>query len=245
MSQNSLRIAVSYAIDSPCTSAKYNESLTTLASSTEHSLTALGVEVQIIDTVGRSVSPQEVIADHDGLLVLGGADIDPGLYGQQPRQESLDGINHAADTFELALITEAQRASMPVLGICRGLQLLNVAAGGTLIQDLPGPNQHRLAEPSSSDTFTDHEVALVPESMLAEAYPGRQSLEIRSSHHQAVDDVGAGLAVNAYSDDQVIEGLERSEPWALGVQWHPEEAAADQEQFESLLRSFLQACQPR
>lgn len=242
MSQNFVRIAVSYAINSPYASEKYNESLRTLARNTQRSLTALGAEVQIIDAVSRSVSPQDVIAEHDGLLVLGGADLDPSLYGQEPVDESLYGVNSDADAYEIALITEAQRLSHPVLGICRGLQLLNVAAGGTLIQDLPGPNQHRRPESPSSDTFADHDVALVPETLLAAAYANRKRLPIRSSHHQAVDAVGAGLMVNAYSDDQVIEGLERAKPWTLGVQWHPEETAADRDQFNRLLRTFLQAC---
>lgn len=245
MLQNPVRIAVSYAINSPHTSEKYNGSLSTLADNTRRSLAALGAEVQIIDAVGRSASPEAVIADHDGLLVLGGADLDPNLYGQPPADEGLYGINRAADAYEIDLITQAQRASKPVLGICRGLQLLNVAAGGTLIQDLPGQHQHRRAESPSSDTFTDHDVELVPETLLAAAFTGQQRLRIRSSHHQAVDKVGAGLMVSASSDDHVIEGLEQARPWTLGVQWHPEESAADQDQFDSLLGTFLQACLPR
>ena len=245
MSQNSPRIAVSYAMNSPAVSARYSETLKQLADSTVQSLSALGAHVRVIDAVTGALSPQEILDQHDGLLVLGGADIDPSLYGQEPEQDALDGVNRDADVYEISLITAAQRARMPVLGICRGMQLINVAAGGTLIQDLPGPNQHRAEAASGQDRFTDHSVALVPETRLADTFAGRTALPIRSSHHQAVDEVGAGLVVNAYSDDQVIEGLERAEPWVLAVQWHPEEAQAEQEQFNRLLLTFIESCPPR
>lgn len=244
MSETQPRIAVSYAVNSPSASARYSRILSVLANNTEKSLTALGAQVQIIDTVSRALSPREVIEHHDGLLVLGGADICPSLYGQQPESDAVYALNREADTYEVSLINAAQAAGTPVLGICRGMQLINVAAGGTLIQDLPGPNQHKDPDTTAENRFADHDVSLIPETLLAEAYSGRAVLPIRSSHHQAVDEVGAGLKVNARSDDQVIEGLERETPWALGVQWHPEETRAEQEQFDRLLTAFLQRCTP-
>jgi putative glutamine amidotransferase len=166
--------------------------------------------------------PAEALLDRiDGLMVIGGADLDPGVYGQ-PRSEHTEKTYRERDEFELALTLAALERGMPFLGICRGMQLLNVALGGTLNQHLVdgnGNNTHRRV----IGTFagTEHEIDLEPGSLAARAL-GEPVHEARCHHHQAVDRLGSGLIVSGRARDGVPEAIELPDPWVLGVQWHPE-----------------------
>jgi len=167
--------------------------------------------------------PDEVLDLLDGLLLAGGADIDPATYGEQPHPETA-GTVPERDAFEVALARRALERDIPFLGICRGMQLMNVAAGGTLVQHLPdevGHEEHRRV-PGSFDG-AEHDVRLAPGSLAARA-AGEEVHETRSHHHQAIERLGAGLEVTGWSviDDlpEAIEAHGRS--FALGVQWHPE-----------------------
>jgi putative glutamine amidotransferase len=167
--------------------------------------------------------PDEVLDRIDGLLLAGGADIDPKAYGAQPHAETKHTVP-ARDVFEIALARRALERDIPVLGICRGMQLLNVAAGGTLIQHLPeavGHHDHRRT-PGSFDE-ADHDVRLEPGS-LAERAAGETVHGTKSHHHQGIDCVGAGLVVSGWATlDDLPEALEApNRRFALGVQWHPE-----------------------
>ena len=159
----------------------------------------------------------------DGLLLAGGADIDPSFYGAEPHPET-KGTVPERDRFELALARAAIERDLPVLGICRGMQLLNVAAGGTLLQHMPdsvGHTDHR----RSLGTFenADHDVRVVAGSLGARA-TGELRHSTKSHHHQGVDRIGDGLEVTGWSvqDDlpEVLEAPDRR--FVLGVQWHPE-----------------------
>lgn len=158
----------------------------------------------------------------DGLVLSGGADIDPAAYGQEPHPETL-GTVPARDRFELALTRGALERELPVLGICRGLQLLNVARGGTLHQHLPdvvGHADHRRV----LGTFEGnrHAVVLDAGSLAARAVGGEEHVTA-SHHHQGIDRVGEGLVVTGRGDDGLVEALELpGAPFCLGVQWHPE-----------------------
>ena len=164
----------------------------------------------------------------DGLLLTGGEDIDPAHYGEEPAP-GLGAVDRERDRFELALFRAARAAGLPVLGICRGIQLINVALGGTLYQDLPSERpsaiDHDPARPRDART---HHVRLAPGSRAALAL-GVDRLVPNSFHHQAVKDLAPVLIATGWSDDGVIEAVEgRSEhPWLLAVQWHPEEMHAD------------------
>ncbi len=150
----------------------------------------------------------------DGLLLSGGADIDPARYGQEPRAD-LFTPEPARDTFELGLLDGAAAAGIPVLGICRGIQVLNVHGGGTLHQHVAA---HACFEQPTNSIA--HRVDFVAGSVLASVYGS--SIQVNSLHHQTIDQVADGFAVTANSEDGTIEGLESTEhPW-LGVQWHPE-----------------------
>ena len=163
-----------------------------------------------------------------GLILSGGEDIHPSAYGQ-PKHDRLGSVDPARDAFELALFRAAQEMQLPVLAICRGIQLVNVALGGTLWQDLPserdGPVAH---DPALGRTVRSHRVGAVPGSRLAQAV-GVSPLLVNSFHHQAIREPGRGVIVSAKAEDDLIEAIE-SPPgawWLVGVQWHPEEFHAE------------------
>ncbi len=176
----------------------------------------------------------------DGILLPGGADIDPLTYGAEPHPK-LGSLDPERDTTELALARWALAENKPILGICRGQQCLNVAAGGSLYQDIaseiPGSLVHR-HEPRGA---LAHHIRVDPGSALAKAL-GASSFDANSLHHQAVKDVAPGFVPVAWAPDGVIEGMERRDhPFALAVQFHPEELVPGHEPSEFLLRSFADA----
>jgi putative glutamine amidotransferase len=167
--------------------------------------------------------PGEVLDLLDALVVTGGAgDLNPALYGEERHPET-GPVQEERDAYELALVRGALEREMPVLGICRGMQILNVAYGGTIEQHLPdvlGHEEHR----HTPGTFADHEVRLVPDSLAARA-AGSESTPAKSHHHQGIREVGEGLQVTGRAvEDDAVEALEDpSCPFVLGVLWHPEE----------------------
>ena len=173
----------------------------------------------------RSIGP---LLDHlCGLCLSGGPDLDPHTYGGQP-DERLGPTEPELDRFELALAREAMARDLPVLGICRGAQVINVARGGTLhthLPDLPGVHlEHRQGDPGSA---ASHGVQIEPSSRLAGLY-GCSRLEVNSFHHQAADRLGAGLSVAARSADGVVEAIEDPQAaFCVGVQWHAEGLVGD------------------
>ena len=166
--------------------------------------------------------PAEALDLIDGLLLAGGSDIDPGSYGAVAHPETR-GTWPERDRFELGLTHAALERDMPVLGVCRGMQLLNVACGGTLVQHLPdlvGHDDHR----HTPGAFGDHEVRLQDGTLAARAVGADRAL-VKSHHHQGVDELGYGLVAVGWSDaDDAIEAVELpGRTYALGVLWHPEE----------------------
>jgi putative glutamine amidotransferase len=166
----------------------------------------------------------------EGLVLSGGEDIDPSWYGEKP-SPLLSPPSRERDLFELALFAVARQRGLPILGICRGIQLINVALGGTLFQDIPserpGTVDHR---PVASPYSRNHTVRLQPGSRAAGAL-GATSVTVNSSHHQAIKDLAPGLIASGWSGDELIEAAESEPgaPWILAVQWHPEEMHADRQ----------------
>ena len=150
-------------------------------------------------------------------VLVGGGDIDPGLYGQETRPE-VAHVNPARDEFEIPLVRAAIATGLPTLCICRGAQVLNVALGGTLVQDVPTHQEHRMPTPGPM-----HPVLLEPGSRLEAIYGSRQ-MDVNSAHHQAISALGDGLAVTARAADGTVEAIELRDGalWVLAVQWHPE-----------------------
>ncbi|MDY4191560.1 MAG: gamma-glutamyl-gamma-aminobutyrate hydrolase family protein [Oscillospiraceae bacterium] len=158
----------------------------------------------------------------DGLLLPGGEDISPRLYGEAPLP-SVTYLNFAKDQFEMSLLREAARRGMPVLGICRGLQLINVAFGGTLYQDIPSqlPEAHGHYQNSLLRDELYHRVTIKPDSTLAQVLRLSETA-VNSFHHQCVRETASGFRVSAMADDGVVEGLEAVNKPILAVQFHPE-----------------------
>ncbi|MFE9170395.1 gamma-glutamyl-gamma-aminobutyrate hydrolase family protein [Streptomyces kebangsaanensis] len=152
------------------------------------------------------------VARLDGLVVSGGPDVEPVRYGAEPGPRTGPPCR-ARDAWELALIEAALAARLPLLGICRGMQLLNVALGGTLVQHLDGHAE-------VVGAFGEHTVKPVPGTRYAAAVP--EETTVPTYHHQAVDLLGEGLVASAYAADGTVEAVELPEGWVLGVQWHPE-----------------------
>lgn len=181
-----------------------------------------------------------------GLVLTGGSDIDPTLYGEPPSPE-LGQVFRERDDFELALCRKALARDLPILAICRGCQVLNVATGGTLIQDIPsqvaGAADH---DPERERWETAHDVRILPGSRLY-AILGRDMVAVNSFHHQAVKEPGRGLVVSALSAvDEIIEGIEAPERrFALGIQWHPEGFWNQSEGFHALFGALVQEATAR
>ena len=179
----------------------------------------------------------------DGLLLSGGVDVDPALFDEAPHPK-LRRVDRRRDDLELALTREALRRDLPILAICRGIQVLNVATGGTLIQDLPsqiaGGERHDCPEPRSRRV---HRIEAEPGTHLNEML-GEEAISVNSFHHQAVGRLGKGLVASARCpEDGVVEGLEGpGDHFVLGVQWHPETFWDQQDSFQSLFDAHANAC---
>jgi putative glutamine amidotransferase len=154
----------------------------------------------------------------DGLLLTGGGDVDPQLYGAV-RSDETGGVDPERDVWEIGLVRQAVQVSVPILGICRGCQVLNVAFGGTLLQHLPAFTAQPHLVPEREQIV--HHVHLEPGTQLA-GLEDRTDIGVNSIHHQAVETVGANLRVAAWSEDGIIEAIEHLLDPLLGVQWHPE-----------------------
>jgi putative glutamine amidotransferase len=171
-----------------------------------------------------------------GLLLTGGSDVLPAYYGQKS-EPGLGEVDGERDAFELGLLTMADAVDLPTLCICRGMQILNVYRGGTLIQDLPESARHRRVDTPKSQAV--HGVLIEPGSKLA-GILGTCEVQVNSRHHQAVDRLGGGLAVTARDgEDGVIEGVEDpARRFLVGVQWHPEDQAPVDEVQRRLFAAF-------
>jgi putative glutamine amidotransferase len=186
-----------------------------------------------------------VLARLDGLVLSGGGDIDPDRYGAA-RDPATDPANPARDDAELELARQALAAGLPLLAICRGLQVLNVALGGTLHQHLPALVGHDGHSPEAHGYGT-HKVSVAPGSQLA-GILGRTEAAVPTHHHQAVDGLASGLVATAWTDDGMVEAVEMAEPtsFMIAVQWHPE-AGDDLSLFTALAAAarHLDATHPR
>jgi putative glutamine amidotransferase len=198
-----------------------------------------------IEVVPGAETPQQILARVDGLMLTGGGDVDPSIYGEEPHvtfQEAESG----RDRFEIELSRAAVASGIPFLAICRGMQVLNVAMGGTLVQDIPsqvaGALEHSIREPRH---HIAHEVWVTKDSklaaLLADHMEDGETCHVNSRHHQAVKQVATGFTVTATSPDGVIEAMEMAgAPFCVAVQWHPENFWRTGE-FRELFEGLVQA----
>jgi putative glutamine amidotransferase len=194
-------------------------------------LRAAGARAVIL-APGDEGDPADVLEPFDGLLLVGGGDVDPARYGGDPAEPNTYGVEPDRDALEIALLLEADREGLPTLCVCRGMQVMNVAFGGTLLQHLPGVEGLIEHGVPLEDSQSQHAVSPKPGSHLASIASPAPFL-CASHHHQGVDRVGEGLEATGWSDDGLVEAIERAQGrgedggWILGVQWHPEETAAE------------------
>ena len=210
------------------------------------SILHVGGEPRILDA---SMPIEAALAGIDGLMLTGGDDVAPSRYGEAPHATVVEA-EPGRDEFEIALVKAARARQLPIFAICRGVQLLNVACGGTLVQDIPsqlkeaGP--HSLTVPPNEAYTLAHEVWVEKDSLLARLMRERlvdEALEVNSRHHQSVKDVARGFTSSACAPDGVIEAIEDpAARFCLGVQWHPENFFRTGE-FRALFEGFLEASQ--
>jgi putative glutamine amidotransferase len=202
-------------------------------------------------------SPEESLETLDGVVLPGGGDLDPRLYGEVPGDACYD-VSHAQDELDLAVARRSIDTGLPVLGVCRGHQLLNVLYGGTLVQDMdPGTLAHREPAPEhGAGPWAWHEVEVQGGTKVAGLYGGMGdggsgkttaniTVKIASGHHQAVARVAEGLVVTAVAEDGTVEALEDPERWVASVQWHPEALELPAEERLAPFRAFVDVCRGR
>lgn len=196
-----------------------------------------------------SESPRAVLETIDGLLLTGGGDVDPAFYGED-RHDTVDDAEPGRDEFEIDLARRAMQDDVPLLAICRGAQVLNVAAGGTLVQDIPSALTtdlaHRVTEPKDC---VAHDIQVANDSRLFRALGTAVSAScacrVNSRHHQSVGKVGQNLRASATASDGVVEGIEAPDAqFCVGVQWHPENFWRTGE-FKPLFDTFVAAARAR
>jgi putative glutamine amidotransferase len=235
----------------PARAAFASKTLQYVEQSMAHWIMASGaLPVMVPSPVGETARGEVHFDDYaqwlDGLVLHGGADVWPGSYGETPLQERWSG-DRVRDEYEQALVKAFVAAGKPVFGVCRGLQLINVAFGGTLIQDIPTQRpealKHRDAEVYDQNF---HGLELVPETRLSQLLAGASSYKINSIHHQGIKDLAPGFVVEARCpDDGMIEAIRYTGPaYVAAVQWHPEFHRPDLQTLDDtpLLIDFLQAC---
>lgn len=196
--------------------------------------------------VGEPGPPDELLEGFDGFLLAGGGDIDPNRYGAEPHPDQY-GVDPDRDATELGLLGAARDVGLPVLAVCRGIQLVNVAAGGTLHQHLPDDTGRLTHGDPVGGLSATHSVSVGAGSALAEAVGAASIEQCRSHHHQGIDRLGAGLRAVAWSDDGLVEAIEPDTdgPWLVAVQWHPEVTAEQDPVQQAIFDAFGRHCAAR
>jgi putative glutamine amidotransferase len=208
------------------------------------SIRRAGGEPRVLDPLKDE--PAQVVREVDGVLMTGGVDIDPARYGEE-RHETVTAIEPERDAFEFALLLAAREARLPLFGICRGLQVMNVALGGTLIQDIAAQMAGILPHTIASPPFAiAHEVWVSKASrlwtLMQEKMVDADTFSVNSRHHQAIKTLAPGFEVTATAPDGVVEAIEcANATFCLGVQWHPENFWRTGE-FRPLFEGFIEAC---
>ena len=183
----------------------------------------------------------EILSELDGIVLAGGFDCDPTVYGETPHP-TVEPMDPRRQTNDLALAKVARERGVPTLGICLGLQVMNVAAGGTLVQDIDSHMETEIQHASEPENRARHDVTIEKGTKLASILGAREH-NVNSSHHQAINKVGEGFRVTAHAPDGVVEGLEDPKhPFYVGVQWHPEDMPGEPSA-TSIFGAFVQAAQ--
>lgn len=227
-------ITVVVPLNFPDMGPEERELVRQFTSSALTTLVELGARIRVVDVSHET--PLQIDDDTDGLILLGGGDVDPLLYGHTEHVPNLYGVDRGIDERTLEALDLGFATGAPVFGICRGSQMINLALGGTLVPDLGPDNVHRGGD--GEPMFLDDSVT-VSEGSRLHAILNKAQLMVRNGHHQAVKDVGTGLRATAYGVDGVVEGIEHLERWIVGVQWHPEDDDGSADDRTALFRAFV------
>ena len=238
------RVAVLGSLNIPGQSDHVAELVIAFTSTVLQQIEDLDGDWTFIDTSADPSAPRVTVSEvltADAVVLLGGGDVDSELYGVPGPAPHEYGVDRAADDFCIDVIRGAVDAGIPVLGICRGSQLLNVAFGGSLVPDIVNAGLHHGV---SDDLMIDEAISVVEGTRL-HAVLGCDRVVVRSGHHQAVDQVAPALRLAALAEDGVVEGVEHPEAWAVGVQWHPEDDDGPGDHRHSLFFALLAEAQQR
>ncbi|HET6681601.1 MAG TPA: gamma-glutamyl-gamma-aminobutyrate hydrolase family protein [Gemmatimonadaceae bacterium] len=211
-----------------------------------HALETVGIVPLLVPPLADNADVPSLLERVDGLVLTGGEDIDPARYHAEPHP-TVEYMSGARDATELALAEAARALRLPTLAICRGMQVINVAFGGTLVQDIPSSIAGALRhQQPGARTDRTHDITVDGDSRLADIL-GTQRTAVNSLHHQAVDRPGDGLRISARAPDGVIEAIECTDDgwWMQGIQWHPEELIDDGGGERGMYESFALACRDR
>lgn len=230
------RVAVLVSLNFPDMTPSVAELVRRFTRTALHELHEQGAQVHLFDTSADPRPEPSHITTFDGVLFLGGGDADPSLYGVHGPVRNLYGVDRGSDEHALAVVRAVLDRDVPLLGICRGAQLLNLACGGTLIPDIEDWALHR---GGAGQPLFLHEHVTVADGSRLHAALGVDELTVRSGHHQAVDVLGTGLRASAWADDGVVEAIEHVSRRAVGVQWHPEDDHGPGEARKALFAEFL------
>lgn len=200
--------------------------------------------IPLIIPAGIDADVDQIVDKIDGVVLSGGGDIDPTLFGEEPHQ-NLGSISPGRDSLEVAIIHRFLEKNKPILAICRGIQILNIAAGGDMFQDIYSQSESQLLQHAQKATRShySHYVNIEKNSLL-ESIAGQTEFKVNSFHHQAVRNVVSPFIVTARASDGVIEAIESTEhQFVLGVQWHPEPLALNEDHIsKAIFQRFIEAC---
>ncbi len=220
----------------PATTSLYDQFFSSPALYAQSIVKAGGIPI-IIPPLGDEA--HDLLQRLDGIIFSGGGDIDPARYEGNENHSSVQRPDEPRDSFEIALIKQAVNIeTLPILGICRGVQMMNIALGGTLIEHLPDHIDEDIHR-GDDGLWTKHDVSIDPDSKLARLMQA-EIIHTQSGHHQALNKIASGLKIVATSSDGIVEAVEHcTHPWCIGVQWHPETTAqndiSQQRLFEALV----------
>ncbi|MHA7179367.1 gamma-glutamyl-gamma-aminobutyrate hydrolase family protein [Arthrobacter sp. MDB2-24] len=232
------RVAVVVSLNFPGLTSQTLELMRRFTRTALQTLVDVGARPVLVDSSAPELPDPSVTGTADGVLVLGGGDIDSSLYGVEGPVPNEYGVDPRADVYTMQLIDQTLSRDAPMLAICRGSQLLNLTCGGTIIPDLDPWHLHRGGP--GQPVFLDEDVTITPGSKLAGIF-GSEQITVRSGHHQAVGKIAPSLTPSAVANDGIIEATEHQQAtWVVGVQWHPEDDDGSAEDRRNLFTAFVE-----